>query len=133
MPTRSGRPLLRLGGQPEDVIDEERARLYFSPRKPGSGWARTNKARVSELRMAGMMTDAGEAVISRAMAEGSWSLLDDVENLLVPPDLAAALAQHPADAGLDRHRQAPHDPGDSDRGDGPGRRGEPLVCLAALT
>jgi uncharacterized protein YdeI (YjbR/CyaY-like superfamily) len=29
------------------------------------------------------------------VTDGSWTLLDDVENLLVPDDLAAALRAHP--------------------------------------
>ena len=40
------------------------------------------------------MTPAGEAVVERAVADGSWTLLDDVENLVVPDDLAAALDRH---------------------------------------
>ena len=41
------------------------------------------------------MTPAGRAVIERAQADGSWTRLDDVEALLVPPDLAAAFAERP--------------------------------------
>ena len=44
----------------------------------------------------GRMTPAGLAVIDRAKADGSWALLDDVENLTEPPDLAAALDAVPA-------------------------------------
>jgi uncharacterized protein YdeI (YjbR/CyaY-like superfamily) len=36
------------------------------------------------------MTDAGRRVVEAAKADGSWTLLDDVEDLVVPPDLAAA-------------------------------------------
>ena len=50
---------------------------------------------VERLEREGRMTDAGRAVIERAKADGSWSLLDDVENLVVPDDLAAALAERP--------------------------------------
>jgi uncharacterized protein YdeI (YjbR/CyaY-like superfamily) len=41
------------------------------------------------------MTPAGRAVIERAQADGSWTRLDDVEALVVPPDLAAAFAERP--------------------------------------
>ena len=75
-------------------LDDDRRAQYFAPRKPGSGWARTNKARIERLRAEGRMTPAGEAVIERAVADGSWTLLDDVENLVVPDDLAAALDRH---------------------------------------
>lgn len=76
-------------------IDAERTMIWYAPRKPGSGWARTNKARVERLTAAGQMAPAGQAVIDAAIADGSWTLLDDVENLLVPPDLAAALVATP--------------------------------------
>jgi uncharacterized protein YdeI (YjbR/CyaY-like superfamily) len=76
-------------------LDEQRSMLWFAPRKRGSGWARTNKARIERLTAAGLMAPAGQAVIDAARADGSWTLLDDVENLVVPPDLAEALAAAP--------------------------------------
>ena len=76
-------------------VDEERSRLYFAPRKPRSGWARTNKLRVEELRAAGLMTAAGERAVAVAQANGSWTLLDDVEALVEPDDLRAALDATP--------------------------------------
>ena len=45
-------------------LDDERFTVRFTPRKPGGGWARTNKVRV--------------------------------EDLIVPADLVAALAENPA-------------------------------------
>ncbi len=76
-------------------LDERRTKLYYAPRKPRSGWARTNKARVERLIAAGLMAPAGMAAIDVAKANGSWTMLDDVENLVVPDDLAAALAANP--------------------------------------
>ena len=72
-------------------LDEERGLQWFSPRRARSGWARTNKARVERLIAAGLMLPAGLAAIEEAKANGTWTLLDDVENLVVPDDLAAAL------------------------------------------
>ena len=80
------------------AIDEERTRLYFAPRKPRSGWAATNKARIERLMADGLMAPAGLAAIERAKANGSWEILDSVERLEVPSDLAAALAGLPAAA-----------------------------------
>lgn len=77
-------------------LDEERTMLYFSPRKPRSGWARTNKDRVERLRAAGLMAPAGEEAIAVAVANGAWTLLDDVEELREPEDLRAALDTRPA-------------------------------------
>jgi uncharacterized protein YdeI (YjbR/CyaY-like superfamily) len=76
------------------TVDDERGKLYFAPRKPGSGWAATNKARIERLIASGRMAPAGLAAIERAKANGSWSLLDSVERLEVPDDLAGALEGH---------------------------------------
>ena len=76
-------------------VDDHRGKLYFAPRKPRSGWAATNKARVSRLIAEGRMAAAGLAAIERAKANGSWTVLDSVERLEVPSDLAAALDASP--------------------------------------
>jgi uncharacterized protein YdeI (YjbR/CyaY-like superfamily) len=77
------------------VIDDERSIQWFARRKPRSGWARSNKERIERLRVAGLMRPAGLAAIEEAKRNGSWTLLDDVENLVVPDDLAAALVASP--------------------------------------
>jgi uncharacterized protein YdeI (YjbR/CyaY-like superfamily) len=76
-------------------VDDERGKLYFAPRKPRSGWAATNKARIERLVAEGRMAPAGLAAIERAKANGSWEILDSVERLEVPDDLAAALDGSP--------------------------------------
>jgi uncharacterized protein YdeI (YjbR/CyaY-like superfamily) len=76
-------------------VDERRSKLYFAPRKAGSGWAATNKARVERLLAEGRMAPAGVAAVERAKADGSWTALDDIEQGIIPDDLAAALASHP--------------------------------------
>ena len=76
-------------------LDEERSMLWFAPRRKGSTWARTNKARVEGLERDGRMTDAGRRVIERAKADGTWSVLESADDLLVPDDLAAAFAERP--------------------------------------
>jgi uncharacterized protein YdeI (YjbR/CyaY-like superfamily) len=77
-------------------LDDERSMLYFAPRKRGSGWSRPNKERVERMIAAGQMTPAGLAKVEAAKADGSWSVLDAVENLEVPEDLAEALEGYPA-------------------------------------
>jgi uncharacterized protein YdeI (YjbR/CyaY-like superfamily) len=77
------------------TLDDERHSQWFAPRKQGSNWARSNKIRVERLERDGLMTDAGRAAIEAAKADGSWSRLDDVENLIVPDDLGAAFDEHP--------------------------------------
>jgi uncharacterized protein YdeI (YjbR/CyaY-like superfamily) len=65
----------------------------MTPRKPGSIWSAVNKAHVALLEAAGLLAEPGRALIEAAKADGSWSFLDDVEALVVPDDLAAALAE----------------------------------------
>jgi len=76
-------------------LDEERTMLRFSPRRRGSGWARSNKLRVERLLADGRLTEAGLARIEEAKRDGSWTRLDAVEDLVVPDDLAAAFADRP--------------------------------------
>ncbi len=45
------------------------------------------------------MAGAGLAKIQAAQADGSWSALDDVEALQIPPDLGQALAANPTAQG----------------------------------
>jgi uncharacterized protein YdeI (YjbR/CyaY-like superfamily) len=76
-------------------LDEERSIQWFAPRRSRSAWARSNKERVQRLMAAGLMLPAGLTAIDEAKRNGMWTLLDDVENLIVPDDLAAALAARP--------------------------------------
>ena len=73
-------------------LDEDRLREWFSPRRPKGTWARTNKERVERLEAAGLMTDAGRAAIELAKANGAWHALDDIDALVMPPELEAGLA-----------------------------------------
>ncbi|RSK46864.1 YdeI/OmpD-associated family protein [Hymenobacter rigui] len=73
-------------------LDEERRQQYFSPRKKGSVWSALNKQRLAALEAAGQLHPAGQAKIAAARQDGSWTTLDAVEALELPPDLAAALA-----------------------------------------
>jgi uncharacterized protein YdeI (YjbR/CyaY-like superfamily) len=77
------------------ALDADRTMLWFSPRKRGSGWSRPNKERVQRLLAAGRVAPAGLAVLEAAKADGSWTMLDAVEDLVVPDDLAAALDARP--------------------------------------
>jgi len=76
-------------------LDDERTMLYFARRSPRSGWSRSNKIRVEQLRREGLMTPAGEQAIAEAQRNGQWSLLDDVENLIVPPQLGIEFERNP--------------------------------------
>jgi len=76
-------------------LDEERTMLWMAPRKPGSGWSKLNKERIEKMIEAGRMTVAGLAKIEAAKQDGSWSLLDAIAALEIPPDLQTALHANP--------------------------------------
>lgn len=84
-------------------LDEDRFKQLFTPRRPRSTWSRSNKERVERLLAAGRMQPAGLAAVEVAKANGSWETLDDVEALVAPAELAAALEADPAAAtGFER-------------------------------
>ncbi|WP_435736482.1 YdeI/OmpD-associated family protein [Cellulosimicrobium sp. PMB13] len=78
------------------TVDADRHALWFTRRRPGSRWTRLSKERVARIEADGRLTDAGRAVVEAARADGSWTRHDDAEALVVPDDLAAALADRPA-------------------------------------
>ena len=57
-------------------VDDDRHVQYFARRRPRSAWSRINKEKVERLVADGRMSDAGTAVIDRAKADGSWTVLD---------------------------------------------------------
>ena len=75
--------------------DDQTAMQLISSRKANSTWSAVNKRRLEHLVPAGMMTDRGLRAIEVAKANGSWEILDSVERLEVPEDLAAALDAQP--------------------------------------
>lgn len=77
------------------TLDADRSQRLVTPRKPASNWSRVNKARVERLSDAGLMHAAGLAVVEAAKRDGSWSALDEVEELREPDDLRAALDSAP--------------------------------------
>ncbi|WP_050304909.1 YdeI/OmpD-associated family protein, partial [Mycobacterium tuberculosis] len=81
---------------PVRTFDDETNGQWFSPRRPGSGWAATNKARIAELEAAGLLAPAGIRVLETAKANGSWSVLDGPEAGIEPPELTVALDAEPA-------------------------------------
>ncbi len=71
------------------------SKLLLTPRKPTSTWSASNKARVDRLGTAGLITARGQTAIDLAKANGTWTILDAVERLEVPEDLAVALDAAP--------------------------------------
>jgi len=76
------------------TIDEERYMQYFSRRKPNSMWSKINKEKVAKLIENNLMSKAGFDSIAIAKQNGSWTILDEVEALVIPTDLKEELANH---------------------------------------
>ncbi|EDP95037.1 YdeI/OmpD-associated family protein [Kordia algicida OT-1] len=76
-------------------LDDERRRQYFCPRKPKSVWSKLNKTYIVELTAEGKMHESGTQKMIAAIKDGSWTALDDVENLVIPKDLQIAFDKHP--------------------------------------
>lgn len=72
-------------------IDNEKSHQFFSKRKAKSTWSKINKEKVVKLIEAGMMTQAGLDIIETAKQNGSWTILDEIDALIIPDDLATAL------------------------------------------
>lgn len=68
-------------------IDEETSHQFFSRRKSNSTWSKINKTKIQLLIEEGLMTDAGFDSVERAKQNGSWTILDEVEELIIPKDL----------------------------------------------
>lgn len=81
---------------PVRTFDDRIGGLWFAPRRPSSGWAATNKARLLILEEQGLMAEAGIRAVEVAKANGAWTVLDNAEALREPADLAAALDAVPA-------------------------------------
>lgn len=81
---------------PVRTFDDETVGQWFSPRRRGSGWAATNKARLLDLEDAGLLAPSGIRVLDAAKADGSWTLLDGPEAGVEPPELTEALDAVPA-------------------------------------
>lgn len=75
-------------------LDDERYLQLFTRRKPKSVWSKINKEKVSRLVATKQMAKAGLAAIEVAKQNGSWTILDDVEELMIPADLEKAFKAH---------------------------------------
>ena len=76
-------------------IDEESSHQFFSRRKSKSTWSKINKQKVQQLIESGLMTEAGYKSIETAKLNSSWTILDEVEELLIPKDLEIELKNKP--------------------------------------
>ena len=77
------------------TIDEETSHQFFSKRKDKSTWSKINKDKIERLIEQGLMTKAGFTSVETAKQNGSWTILDEVEELIIPADLEAEFADKP--------------------------------------
>lgn len=68
-------------------LDEQKTMYRISPRNPKSNWSKVNKERVERLIEEGRMQMSGMKLVDQAKENGAWNFLDDVEKLIIPPDL----------------------------------------------
>ncbi|MEM6835463.1 MAG: YdeI/OmpD-associated family protein [Cyanobacteria bacterium P01_C01_bin.120] len=85
-------------------LDGDRTMQLLSPRKT-EHWSKTYKDRVAKLTQTGRMHQAGLEAVSAAQRSGAWDFLNDVDALIKPDDLVAALEQHPP--ALDNYEAFP--------------------------
>jgi uncharacterized protein YdeI (YjbR/CyaY-like superfamily) len=67
--------------------NEESSYLYFAKRKPKSNWSKANKDRVEKLTKLGLIMPAGQVMIDLAKQTGTWTALEVVDQLTIPPDM----------------------------------------------
>ncbi|TKC08823.1 YdeI/OmpD-associated family protein [Pedobacter frigoris] len=77
------------------TIDEDSFVQVFTKRKPNSNWSKINKAKITRLMEEGLMTKAGLESVEVAKQNGSWTILDEVEELNIPEDLEKAFLDKP--------------------------------------
>jgi uncharacterized protein YdeI (YjbR/CyaY-like superfamily) len=74
--------------------DAESYFQYFSQRSPKSNWSKVNKDKIARLETEGKIHTSGYEMIRIAKEDGTWDALNDVENLIIPPDLATELQKY---------------------------------------
>ena len=76
-------------------IDAEKFMQFFCPRKEKSVWSKINKEKVDRLIKEGLMTNAGFEIIEKGKQNGSWTILDGAEALIIPNDLEDEFQKKP--------------------------------------
>ncbi|MDI9872910.1 YdeI/OmpD-associated family protein [Flectobacillus rivi] len=72
-------------------VDAVQSLQFFSKRKAKSTWSKINKDKIEKLIEAELMAPAGLESIRIAKENGSWTVLDGVEALVIPSDFMESL------------------------------------------
>ncbi|MGY4384988.1 uncharacterized protein YdeI (YjbR/CyaY-like superfamily) [Pedobacter sp. UYP24] len=76
------------------TIDDASFMQFFSKRKPKSNWSKINKEKIQQLIDSERMTKAGYESVETAKENKSWTILDEVEELVIPNDLEKSFNEH---------------------------------------
>ena len=76
-------------------IDDEKYMQFFCQRKPNSGWSKINKEKVIRLTKQRLINPAGFKSIEIAKQNGSWTILDEIEELIIPGELEKEFKKKP--------------------------------------
>ena len=71
-------------------LDDQKTMQLISPRKT-QHWTKTYKDRAQKLIETGKMQPSGLRSIKQSKENGLWHFMDDVDQLIIPPDLQQAL------------------------------------------
>ncbi len=74
-------------------LDEKRTMQLISPRK-AEHWARSYKEIAARMIDEGRMQEAGFKSIRASKESGQWDFMNDVDDLVIPGDLALALSKY---------------------------------------
>lgn len=75
-------------------IDDKKYKQLFSQRKRKSVWSKINKERIERLIKENLMHEAGLAKIEEAKKDGSWTTIDNIEELIMPDVLRKAFLKN---------------------------------------
>ena len=73
-------------------LNESKTMQLISPRRV-EHWAKTYKERAAKLIDEGKMHQSGLKAIEVSKSNGLWDFMDDVDNLIIPKDLANELSK----------------------------------------
>jgi uncharacterized protein YdeI (YjbR/CyaY-like superfamily) len=74
-------------------LDDDKTMQLISKRKV-QHWAKTYKDRAAKLIEENRMHSSGLQSIEVSKTNGLWNFMDDVDNLIIPDDLAQELSKH---------------------------------------
>ncbi|WP_291865168.1 YdeI/OmpD-associated family protein [Maribacter sp.] len=75
-------------------LGDGKRQQYFCPRKQKSVWSKLNKTYIKQLIKNELMHESGLIKMKQAKKDGSWTVLDNVENGIIPKDLRIAFNQN---------------------------------------